>query len=329
MTTQKIKWGILGLGRIAEKFAVDLQLSDTSILQAVASRDIDKARIFSKRHNSVKYYSSYMELAKDIDIDVVYVATPHAFHLENTMMCLKNGKSVLCEKPLGMNSGEVKTMIKEAESRKLFLMEGIWTRFVPATEILIDLLRDKVIGDLIFMRADFGFKSEFNPEGRVYNKALGGGSLLDVGIYPVYLSLITLGLPTGISAMVRMTQTGVDSYCAMLFDYENSSKAILESSIEADTPTEAYIYGTKGVIKLHKRFHHTEKISLTRNGELTRVYETKNAGYGYLHEIEEVNTCLRNNETESSRLPHILSSNLSTIMDMVKDKIGLRYDSNA
>ncbi len=324
----KINWGIIGLGNIANSFAHDLELSNDSILYGVASRDIEKAREFGNKHNSVKYYGSYEELAKAPEIDVIYVATPHVFHFENTMMCLKNGKAVLCEKPLGMYSTEVKTMLKEAESKKLFLMEGLWTRFIPATEKLIELIRDNAIGDILFVRADFGFKSDFSPENRIYNKKLGGGSLLDIGIYPIYLSLLILGIPKEIKAMARMAQTGVDSYCSMLFDYDNSTKAVLESTVEADTPTEAYIYGSKGFIKLHNRFHHSEKISLYQNRELKETFELKYTGNGYSHEIEEVNRCLKNNNIESDRLPHKVSMDLITLIDRIKVIVGLNYEKN-
>lgn len=321
----KINWGIIGLGKIAALFAGDLQLSENAVLYAVASRSIDKAREFSAKFNSISYFDSYEELAKSPEIDVIYIATPHAFHFENTLMCLKNNKAVLCEKPLGIDSYEVKTMLSEAKSKKLFLMEGIWTRFIPATVKLLELLEDDAIGDLLFIRADFGFKADLDLEGRIYNKKLGGGSLLDIGIYPIYLSLLTLGFPAHVKAMARMTQTGVDSYCAILFDYENSAKAILESTIEADTPTEAFIYGTKGHIKMHSRFHHSEKISLYQNGALKEVFDLPYQGNGYLHEIEEVNRCLKNKELESSRLPQSLSLNLITLIDQIKDEIGLSY----
>ncbi len=321
-------WGIIGLGKIANKFASDLQLSNSAILYGVASKNIDKAKKFCVRYNAVKYFDSYEELVKNPEIDIVYIATPHTFHFENTMMCLRNGKSVLCEKPLGVNSHEVKKMLKEAESRKLFLMEGLWTRFIPATEKLIELLSEKIIGDIIFIRADFGFKGDRNYEGRIYNKKLGAGSLLDIGIYPIYLSLLTLGLPSNIKVMARMTHTDVDSYCSMMFDYKNSAKASLESTIEADTPIEAYIYGENGVIKMHSRFHHTEKISLYQNGKLKEVFDIKYKGEGYLHEIEEVNNCLRRNAIESDKLPHTTSLDLITLIDRVKDEIGLKYASN-
>jgi predicted dehydrogenase len=321
-----INWGIIGLGKIADKFASDLQLCDNTTLFGVASRDKEKARGFRSKYNSVNYYGSYEELAKDPQIDIIYIATPHTLHFENTMMSLKNGKSVLCEKPLGMDSQEVKAMVGEARSRKLFLMEGMWTRFIPATEKVIELLREEIIGDILFIRADFGFKADLEPEGRIFNKKLGGGSLLDIGIYPIFLSLITLGIPSDMEAMARMTRTGVDSYCAMLFDHNNASKAILESTVEADTPIEAYIYGSKGMIKMHSRFHHSERISLYQNAGLTRTFDIPYQGHGYVHEIEEVSRCLRDNRLESDKLPHSVSLDLITLIDRVKDKIGLRYN---
>ena len=323
---KKIKWGIIGLGKIANKFAEDLQLSNNSMLYAVASRDGEKAKIFSEKYKSTKFYASYEELADDSEIDVIYVATPHTFHFENTMLCLKKGKGVLCEKPMGINSREVETMVREAELRNLFLMEGIWTRFIPATEKLLEILYNQTIGDVLSIRADFGFKADSNREGRIYNKKLGGGSLLDLGIYPIYLSLLTLGIPIDIKIMARMTDTHVDGYCSMLFDYENGAKAILESTIEADTPTEAYIYGSKGSLKLHSRFHHTEKITISQNGENT-VLDIKYKGNGYIHEIEEVNKCLLNREIESSKLPLKISVDVITLIDRIKEEIGLKYET--
>ncbi|MGM0566959.1 MAG: Gfo/Idh/MocA family protein [Bacteroidota bacterium] len=324
--SRKIKWGIIGLGQIAHKFAADLMLSNDAVLHGVASRELNKARLFAKKFKSIKHYDSYEALANDSDIDVIYIATPHVFHFENTMMCLRKGKAVLCEKPMGMNADEVNIMVQEAKSRNLYLMEGIWTRFIPATEKLIEILNQKIIGEVFSVRADFGFKGDFNPESRLYNKKLGGGSLLDIGIYPVYLSLLTLGIAKDLKAMARMTQTGVDSYCSMLFNYENGSKAILESTTEANTPTEAFIYGSKGSIKLHSRFHHTEKLTISRNGE-KEILDIKYEGNGYIHEIKEANRCLINQEVESPKLPLKTSLNLISLIDRVKEEIGLKYET--
>ncbi len=322
--TKKIKWGIIGPGKIANKFAADLAISNDSVLHGVASRDINKAKAFGERYDAINCYDSYEQLAEDPEVDVIYIATPHVFHYENTMMCLKKGKAVLCEKPMGINSNQVEEMLKEAASRNLFLMEAIWTRFIPATEKLLALIDQNAIGEVLFMRADFGFKGDNNLESRIYNKKLGGGSLLDIGIYPIYLSLLILGLPADIKAMARMTETEVDSYCSMLFNYNNKSKAILESTIEANTPTEAYIYGSEGTIKLHRRFHHANKITLSKNG-VDEIFDINYKGNGYFHEIEEVNNCIRQGLTQSSKLPLSLSLDLIKLIDRVKNEIGLKY----
>jgi predicted dehydrogenase len=252
--SRKIQWGIIGLGKIAHKFALDLLLSDDAELYGVASRDKEKAEEFRRKYSAKKSFGSYEELVQDQEIDVVYIATPHPFHFENTMLCLDHNKGVLCEKPMGMNLAQTMAVTAKAQSKGLFLMEGLWTWFISATEKLIELLERKVIGDVLFIRADFGFKADLNPDGRIYNKSLGGGSLLDVGIYPVYMSLLVLGIPTQIQSMARFTASGVDSYCSIMFDYGNDAKASLESTAEADTPIEAHIYGENGSIKLHSRF---------------------------------------------------------------------------
>jgi len=325
MEKTKIKWGIMGLGKIAHIFASDLQKSENAVLHGVASREKRKAETFAKKYNTVKSFGSYEELATDPDINIVYIATPHAFHFENTMMCLSHGKAVLCEKPLGLNYHQVKKMVEKAKANKLFLMEAIWTRFIPATEKLLELLQSNAIEDLLFMHADFGFKADMNPAGRLFNKNLGGGSMMDIGIYPVFLSLLTFGIPAKIKAMARKTETGVDSYCAMLFDYDNSAKAMLESTVEVNTPTEAIIYGKKGYIKIHSPFHHSQKISVFHNEILKQEYELPYQGHGYIFEIEEVNRCLLNNQTESDSMQHRMSLNLITILDWVKKEIGLEY----
>ena len=235
---------------------------------------------------------------------------------------------MLCEKPLGINLREVEIMVQEARSQNLFLMEGMWTRFIPATEKLLEILDSGILGDILFIHADFGFKADAHHEGRIYNKDLGGGSLLDVGIYPIYFSLITLGIPIDIKTMARMTDTGVDGYCSVLCNYENGAKAILESTIEADTPTEAYIYGSQGSLKVHSRFHHTEKITISQNGE-NHVIDIAYKGNGYIYEIEEVNKCLQKREIESPKLPLETSVDVIRLIDRIKADIGLKYESRA
>lgn len=324
--SQSIHWGIIGLGGIAHTFAEDLVKVKQAKLQAVASRTLEKAQLFKTQFRAEQAYGSYNELIEDPEVEVIYIATPHAFHFEIAMQCLKHKKHVLCEKPMCLNAQQTKKLIEEAKLQNCFLMEAIWTRFMPATKKLLELLEEKHFGELISIVADFGFKSHFNPDGRLFKKSLGGGSLLDVGIYPVFLSLLCLGKPSKILAMARQSPTEVDSSCSMLFDYKTGAKAVLQSSFEMNTPTEAFIYGTKGSIKLHSRFHHSQVIEVFDEvGNSAEIFQLPYQHNGYTHEILEVNRCISKNLTQSELLPLEFSLSLAEVLDQVKAEIDLKY----
>lgn len=325
-TSKKVRWGILGLGNIAGKFAEDLLLVEDAVLQGIASRDALKARIFSANYNAINVYDNYKALAQDPDIDIIYIATPHVFHLEHTMLCLRAGKAVLCEKPFAMNGVEVKTMLEEADHSKLFLMEAMWTRFIPGTEKVIEIIAEGTIGSIEFIKADFGFKGDGKLESRVYNKSLGAGSLLDIGIYPVYLSLLLHGTPKTIRAIGNFTETGVDASCTMFFGYADGTNACLESTILADTPIESFIFGSKGSLQMHSRFHHTKEITVRTNDGNTESFKLNYTGNGYYHEILEVMRCLQHGLIESPKMSHSMSVELMQVLDAVREKIGLKYD---
>jgi predicted dehydrogenase len=325
---EKIKWGILGTGKIAHKFAADLRLVQQAELRAVASRSIEKAARFGAEFHAVKYYGTYLELANDPEIDVVYIATPHVFHCENTLMCLKAGKSVLCEKPMGMNAHEVGAMIRESKSSNLFLMEALWTRFIPATEKLIEVIEKGVVGEITRLQSDFGYAAGYDPESRLFNKKLGGGALLDIGLYPVYLSLLLMGMPASIRASAILTKSGVDASCVIHFGYENGTQADLEATLQENTPIEALIKGTKGSIKMHKRFHHTEKLIVTEFGKSPKILNIPYRGNGYFHEIEEVISCIQNHEIQSLKMPHSMSMDLITTLDKIRQEIDLTYEGD-
>lgn len=207
------KWGTIGLGHIAGKFADALAIAGNAVLEAVASRELRRAEQFGKEHGARKTYGSYEALAKDPDIDAVYIATPHAFHADLAMLCLRRGKAVLCEKPMALNYWQVKTMTDSAKANNAFMMEVMWTRFLPATEKMLELVQQGAIGDIHTITADFCFNAPFDPQGRLYNPALGGGALLDVGIYPLFLALLLLGRPKKIRARAKLSVTGVDESC--------------------------------------------------------------------------------------------------------------------
>jgi len=323
--SRKIKWGIIGLGRIAHKFASDLLLVEGAELVAVASRDANNAKAFAEKYQSPRYYDNYEELVGNTEVEVVYIATPHALHLEHTLLCLDAGKAVLCEKPLGMNAEEVEIMMQRAREKRLFLMEALWTRFIPATEKLIQLVEDKSIGKIVSLQADFGYQAHYDPDSRLFKKSLGGGALLDIGIYPVYLSLLLLGSPDKIEAGASFAGTGVDNQCSMKFDYVDPARAQLDCSLVADTPVEAILQGEHGSIHVHRRFHHPEKITLQRDGEPSEIFNIPYLGHGYVHEIKEVMRCLNAGLTQSNKMPLNMSWTLIKTLDAVRKKIGLTY----
>jgi predicted dehydrogenase len=326
MKNKTINWGIIGLGNIAHKFAHDLQLVEGANVYGVASRSIDKAKKFGEQYQADRYYGSYKELTDDPNIDVVYIATPHVYHCELTLMALDAGKAVLCEKAFGMNTAEVEKMIAKAKEKKLFLMEALWTRFIPATEKMLALVNSGSIGELQTVRADFGFKADFDPDKRLFNKELGGGSLLDIGIYPIFLSLLTLGVPKEITARATMSTTAIDSSCMMLFKYANDQTAILDSNINIATPVEGWLHGAKGSLKMHNPFHHTKEISFYKDHNLIENFTLDYIGNGYYHEILEVMQCLRKGKTESEKMPLSFSLELIELLDNVRNEIGLTYN---
>lgn len=321
-----INWGILGLGKIAGKFAKDLQLVADASLHAVASRSQDKADAFAKEHHATAAYASYEELIEDPNVDVIYVATPHKYHADWTMACLRAGKAVLCEKPFAMNEKQVRAMIDAAKAHQVFLMEALWTRFFPSTRYVLEACQSGKIGTLRSVQADFGFTADYDPEGRLFNKALGGGALLDIGIYPLYISYLLLGNPEHVSAQAHLGPTGVDHSNAMMLAYPGDVQAMLTSTLTAATQTEAWIYGSKGAIRMHSRFHHCEKVSIYEGQEEVETLTFPYPGGGYQFEIEEVVRCLQQGKLESDLMSHQNSLDLIRLLDQVRSMVGLDYE---
>ena len=319
-----ISWGIIGLGNIAHKFAQDLLTVKHAQLYAVASRSRSKAKTFSEIYNVQKAYDSYEELVKDPKIDAIYIATPHSFHKENTLLCLQNKKAVLCEKPFAMNYEEVDEMITLAKTNNTLLMEALWTYFLPHYKYVLDVLNKRQYGDILKIEADFGFKAEFDVSSRVYKKSLGGGSLLDIGIYPIFAALTTLGLPNSIEANASFFDNGVDSSCTMVFNYNNGAKALLKSTLSEKTPTEAIFYCERGTIKINSRWHAPSSVSLIVNGK-ENIIDFENKSIGYAHEILHFNQLLRDGKTESDIMTFGFSKKIIQTLDEVREIIGLTY----
>jgi predicted dehydrogenase len=326
---KKINWGILAPGGIAHKFASDLKLVPDARLVAVGSRDASRANEFAKKFKIPQVFSSYEALAKSPDVDIVYVASPHTFHFEHAMLCLENGKHVLCEKPMGMNSGQIARMVEKAKENKLFLMEAFWTRFIPSYLYFRESVKNGTIGEIVYIQADFGLLAPENPQHRLRNKELGGGSLLDIGIYPVFLALDIAGIPEEISAKAVLDKNGIDELCSIIFHYTTKKIiACLSSTILSKTPVEAIVCGTKGRVKLNSMFHIPTSVELTIDSK-TKKTKLREKGFGYEYEIMEVNKCLLEGKTESGIFSLETSNNLHSLLDKIRQQIGLKYQADS
>ncbi|WP_166963401.1 Gfo/Idh/MocA family protein [Yeosuana marina] len=324
LQNRKVRWGIIGLGNIAHKFATDLLTIDDSELYAVASRAQEKATDFASKYNATKAYSSYEDLASDPLVDAVYIATPHAFHKENTILCLEKGISVLCEKPFAMNADEVNEMIACAKANNTLLMEALWTYFLPHYQYVLETLKNKTYGNILKLEADFGFFREFNNDSRLFRKSLGGGSLLDIGIYPIFSALSTLGVAQKKEAHATFFDNKTDSSCDMTFYYDNDVTATLKSSLLEDLPTEAIFYCEQATIKVNRQFHCPTTVSILIDGE----ENIKDFGYttiGYNFETIHFNKLLRDGKTESDIMSFEFSEQLIKTLDDVRELIKLKY----
>lgn len=318
-----VKWGIIGLGKIANQFALDLATLDNTELVAVASRNQENANAFAKKHNAKKAFNSYDTLAKDPEVDAVYIATPHSFHKQHSILCLHHKKAVLCEKPFAMNLQEVEEMIAVAKENNVLLMEALWTYFLPHYQYVLDVFNSKKFGELRDLKADFGFKPAYNLNSRLIKKEIGGGSLLDIGIYPVFAALSTLGIPKTIAANATFFETGADSACNMTFNYHDA-KANLKSTLLEETKTEAVFTFEEAILKINTRFHQPTTVTIV-NG---KAEETINFNYktiGYSFETEHFNNLIRENKKESNIMTFEFSKSLIQTLDNVREIIDLEY----
>lgn len=319
------RWGILGPGRIAHKFVQDLLTLPDAQLYAVASSDQQRADEFAQQYQIPHAFGSYDELLTLPDLDVVYIATPHVKHHENALMLLKGGVAVLGEKPFAMDSAQVKEMVELARSKKVFLMEALWSRFMPVLQKAKQLADDGAIGTITGVRADFGFAAPFLPDKRLFNKSLGGGALLDIGIYPLFWSYFLLGMPQSIKASAIFGSTGVDEQCGMVLAYPNGELALLDSTLRARTPCEAFVYGTDGLIRVGSRWHEAQELTLERNGHEPELVSVERTTFGYEYEAQHVMQCLAKGRTESPLWSLDDSLNLMQLLDAVRAETGIIY----
>ena len=325
MADRKIKWGILSTGWIAHKFATALQVADNSEIYAVGSRNIQTAKKFANEFGIPKAYGSYQELVSDPNVDVIYIATPHNLHLENTLLALDHRKHVLCEKPMGVNLKEATTMIAKAKEKKLFLMEAMWSRFLPNIIRTKELVDSGEIGKVKLMTAFFSIKSENGPEHRHYNLDLCGGTILDTGIYNVFLSLLLLGKPKAFSAIAGLSEQGGDNTCSYTFKYDNDTLAVMYSSFLANPAIVAEIHGDKGKIFLEHLWFCPGKVKVTYNDGTEKIFDFDVKSNGYEYEAEEVARCILAGKTESSLMSWSDSIRLITMLDAIRKECGIVY----
>jgi predicted dehydrogenase len=336
---QTVRWGILSTGYIANLFAEGLTAVDSAEIKAVGARSRSSAEAFGERWGVPNRHAGYEALARDPDVDVIYIGTPHPYHFEHTLLCLEAGKHVLIEKPFAMNARQARQMIELARSKGLFLMEAMWTRFLPAMVQVREWLAAGAIGEVEMARANLSFMAEFDPASRLFAPELGGGSLLDVGIYPISFASMIFGAPKTIASTACLGQTGTDDRSAYLLGYEGGKTALLSSAVRLGVPVEAEIIGTQGYIKIHEPWINPRVVTLATPaapGVESRlifegnVFDTQTVhlptqGNGYNYEAIEVGECLRAGRRESRVMPLDESLAIMETLDAIRGQWGLAY----
>jgi len=323
-----VRWGILGTGKIARAFATALQDVPDAVLAGVASRSRDKAEAFAAEFHAGAAYASYEALVAADGIDLVYVATPHPQHVGNALLALGAGKGVLVEKPFTMNVREAEQLIAAARTSGLFLMEAMWTRFMPALAEVKRLIAAGEIGSVQQVVADFGFTASFGPEHRVFNPELGGGALLDLGIYPLSIAASLLGPVVDVKAQASMGPTGVDVQTGFTMKHESGAMSACSCSFLARTPGELTVSGSRGHIRMNTMFHRARSVTVALDDGSTRTIATPYLGNGYVHEVIEAQRCWREGLIESPGMTHDETLALMNVMDEIRRQIGLRYEAD-
>ena len=320
-----IRWGIIGAGSIAARFAEALCALPEAETLAVGSRSRDSADRFAGANGFSRAYDSYAELAADPDVDVVYVATPHPFHCGNVELCLKAGKAVICEKPFTMNAAEARRLAELARERGLFLMEGMWTRFFPLMKRLRKVLADGTIGEPRMLNVDFGFRAPFDPASRLFDPKLGGGAMLDVGVYCVSFASMVLGRPVRGIGLSYLGETGVDEQFAAALEHGNGRLSSMTAGTRTATPQEATVLGTEGYARIHGPWWQPEAMTISKPGEEDVVVREPTEENGFVYEAAEVMRCLRAGKKESEIMPLDETICVLDAMDEIREAWGLRY----
>ncbi len=324
-----IGWGLVGTGSMASKFIQALQSVEEAVPVAVASRSAQRAGAFSEQFDIPRHYGSYRELLEDTSVDVVYIATPHASHSEICIACLEMGKAVLCEKPFAINAFQARAVIELARKKALFLMEAMWTRFVPAIDKLRELLLQQRIGDVQIMLAGGAYMPDPEPQHYLFNKDLGGGILLDAGVYLVSMASMVFGGPEQVLATGELGDTGVDEHEAILLSHRGGQIANLYVSHRAKSAPDLTLLGSKGKIYLHPPVFCPSGLTLSIDGMPEEVFDFPAPIGGYHYQVREVNRCLREGRKESPLMLLDETLEIMETMDEIRRQIGMHYPADS
>ncbi len=324
-SNRQYRWGILGTGKIARRFMQAALSVPSAQVVAIGSRSQETADAFGSTFGVPKRYGSYEGVINDPEVEIVYVATPHSLHLENTLSALSAGKHVLCEKPFTLNARQAEQAIAEAHRAGKFVMEGMWTRCFPVMREVVTRVREGAIGTLHYLQADFGFQPPFDPQSRLFNPELGGGALLDVGIYPVALAYQFLGAPQTIVSTATLGQTGVDELDGIVFHYANGAIAMLSASLRVNTPKQAVLCGSEGMVLFPAPWWKPSEAILTRNDGTQEHLRYSYEGDGLQFEIRHVHDCLAKGLTESEWMPLDDTLAIMRTLDTLRAQWGVVY----
>ncbi|MDQ1627151.1 MAG: hypothetical protein QOI54_895 [Actinomycetota bacterium] len=325
MDDRRFRWGILGTGRIAASFATDLARLPDAELVAVGSRSPEGAERFGQQFGAAHRHASYEALVADDDVDVVYVATPHPGHHPAALLAIEAGKAVLVEKPFTVNAEQARELVAAARARSTFLMEAMWARFMPHYAHVRALLAEGALGDVRTVIVDHGQWFERDASSRLFDRTLGGGALLDLGIYAVSFASMVLGTPTRVLALSDPAFTGVDATTSALLQHDGGRHAVVTTTLEATGSNRAAIIGTEARLELHSRFYRSPTLTLTSRDDVVEVFEAPAETRGLRHQAAEVMRCLREGRTESEVMPLDETVSIMATMDEIRRQIGLAY----
>ncbi len=321
----KIRWGLIGPGYIAGRFVKDIHLCEDAVLHAFASRDLSRAKAFASKNGAPRYYDSHLKMLEDKEVDIVYIATPNSLHKQQSIDCLQHFIPVIWEKPASLNRSEVDSIVTTAKQVNTFWMEALWTRFNPAILKVLDIIKAGDLGEIRKIQAAFCFEAPQDPRSALYRADMGGGSILDIGIYPVFLSYLLLGIPNTIRASAILSKTGIDQSCEMSFFYDHEKCALLYSSIMVDSERPARIEFSEGEIFIQPPWYNASSIQVVRPDREVETIACDHTGEGFIYEILECHRCLKNDWIQSPHWSHRDSLNIAGLLDEIREKVGVRF----